>query len=92
MNWKKRKKRNRILKDHGLSSWTDYQMILRQCSEADLKARLQRSIYEAACNIEFKYNDVDYSVQELPVKYTFSFHVEVDQNEDLCRPDAGVNR
>lgn len=46
-----------------------------------IKARLQRSIYEAACNTEFKYSDADYPVQELPVKYTFSFHVEVNQNE-----------
>ena len=35
MNWKKRKKRNRILKDHGLSSWTKYQMMLRMGSEAE---------------------------------------------------------
>lgn len=35
MNWKKRKKRNRILKRHGLSSWIQYQMILRMCSETE---------------------------------------------------------
>ena len=35
MNWKKRKKRNQILKDHGLSSWTEYQMMLRMGSEAE---------------------------------------------------------
>ena len=86
MNWKKRKKRNRILRDNGLHSWTIYQMMLRisaGCSPEYLKARLQRSIYEAACNTEFKYNDADYLVQELPVKYTFSFHVEVNQNEEV---------
>lgn len=35
MNWKKRKKRNRILRDNGLHSWTIYQMMLRMCSEAE---------------------------------------------------------
>lgn len=35
MNWKKRKKRNRILRDSGLHSWTKYQMMLRMCSEAE---------------------------------------------------------
>ena len=47
MNWKKRKKRNRILKRHGLSSWTDYQMTLRIRSEIEyLNEKYGKSVYE----------------------------------------------
>lgn len=29
MDWRKRKKRNRILKNHGLSTWNEYRCMLR---------------------------------------------------------------
>ena len=33
MNWRKRKKRNRILKHHGFKTWKQYQDFLRRCSD-----------------------------------------------------------